>query len=145
MKDNTVDILCQLEERAVKDIKKLLMKDDIKPDEWKTAGEAVDIIKDIATTKAMKEEYPEEEGYSERMYRRAMYPDYDGYSGRYMGGGNRMYMGDGTMRGSRTNTSYANEMNNAAANIRTLMNQATNETERSMYAKWLDEAERAGR
>lgn len=136
MKDNTVDILCQLEERAVKDIKKLLMKDDIKPDEWKTAGEAVDIIKDIATTKAMKEEYPEEEGYSEKMYRRAMFPDYEGDSRRYMNGGNRRHM---------NGSSYAAEMNNAAMNIRNLMNQATNETERNMYARWLDEAERTGR
>lgn len=145
MKDNTVDILCQLEERAVKDIKKLLMKDDITPAEWDTAGKAVDIIKDVTTTKAMKEEYPEEEeGYSEKMYRR-MYPDYDGYSRRYMNGGNRMYMNDGMNRGSRTNSSYAAEMNNAAINLRNLMNQATNETERSMYARWLDEAERTGR
>ena len=36
-------------------------------------------------------------------------------------------------------------MNNAATNLRNLMNQATNENERNMYARWLDEAERYNR
>lgn len=136
MKDN-MDILCQLEERAIKDIKKLLVKDDITPAEWDTAGKAVDIIKDITTTKAMKEEYPEEEGESSRYYRRgngmsyAMYPDYDMYSRRDASG--------------RRGSSYASEMSNAANNIRNLMNQATTDTERNMYARWLDEAERMNR
>ena len=134
---DTIDILCQLEERAVKDIKKLLMKDDITPAEWDTAGKAVDIIKDVATTKAMKEEYPEEMGESSRYYYRGgsnsygKYPDYDGYSGRGMN--------------SRRGSSYASEMSNAANNIRNLMNQTTNENERNMYARWLDEAERMNR
>lgn len=137
MKD-TMDILCQFEERAIKDIKKLLAKDDITPAEWNTAGEAVDIIKDIATIKAMKEEYPDEMGESTRYYRRGngmnsynMYPDYDSYGVRNMMG--------------RRGSSYAAEMNNAATNIRNLMNQSTNENERNMYARWLDEAERMNR
>lgn len=138
MKD-TIDILCQLEERAIRDIRKLLVKDDITPAEWDTAGKAVDIIKDITTTKAMKEEYPADEmGESTRYYRRgngtnsyAMRPDYDSY------GGHNMMM--------RRGSSYASEMNNAANNIRNLMNQTTNESERNMYARWLDEAERMNR
>ena len=144
MKDN-MDILCQFEERAIKDIKKLLVKDDITPAEWNTAGEAVDIIKDIATIKAMKEEYPDEDmGESARYYRRGngmgnsygMYPDYDSYGVRSMGG----------RRGSSYGgSSYGAEMNSAANNIRNLMNQSTNENERNMYARWLDEAERMNR
>ena len=149
MKDDTMDVLCQLKERAVKDVKKLLMKDDIKPEEWKTAGEAIDIIKDITTTKAMMEEYPDdEEGYSMRGYRKGgmssygMYPDWDGYSASHMGN-RRMYMNDGSV--NRHGASYAGDMNNAAANLRNLMNQTTNEHERSMYARWLEEAERSNR
>lgn len=147
-----IDILCQLKERAIKDVKKLLVKDDIKPEEWKVAGEAIDIIKDITTTKAMMEEYPEEEGYS-TSYRRggrgsyAMYPDwemrsgYNMYDRRYMSDGN----GNGGRGGNGGGSSYAAEMNNAATNLRNLMNQATNENERNMYARWLDEAERYNR
>lgn len=121
MKDETVTkVLCELEERAIKDIKKLLIKDDILPAEWDTAGKAVDIIKDIVTVKAMQDEYGEEEGASYRAYPR-----------RY----------DGNYPIDRRAT-YNHEMSNVTANIRNLMNNATSENERMMYQRFLEEADR---
>ena len=119
--------LCSLEEKAYKDIKKLNDKSDITPDEWKVAGAAVDIVKDIATIKAMNAEYGEDESYS--------------YRGMNYGDENPMHYGRkfGTYRTG--SASYRNGMNPAVEKIRNLMNTASSEGERMMYQRFLDENE----
>ncbi len=148
MKEELKKTLCELEERANKDIRKLLEKPDISPTEWKTVGDVVDIIKDVecaikdsVTTAAMEEEYGEEWGQSERgyMYRPEMGESYGGRRrnsmGQYMSGGPRNT--NSYMNGS----SYHGEMNGAIANLRNLMNNANSEAERMMYQRFINEAE----
>lgn len=143
--EETMKVLCDLEERAVKDIKELLKKPDISPTEWKTASEGpVDVIKDIITIGAMIDYKPEDEGYFERMYRRPEFMDNDmAYAGGRMRGSNGRYMNDGTQHRtpSYNNTSYHGEMGNLVTNLRNQMNNANSEGERRMYQRFIEEAE----
>ena len=124
--------LCDLAEKAHKDIKKLLKKEDITPEEWKTAGAAIDILKDISTIKAMEEEYGSGGDYS--AMRKSYMSDGDIYSR------GRRYYNSGDYRNS-----YHGEPGNAATEkIRNLMNSATSENERMTYQRFLDENERRG-
>lgn len=144
MREDIKKVLCDLEERAMKDIQKLLeAKADFSTTEWQAAGQAVDIIKDVEcaikdaiTTMAMNDEYGEEwEDYGDS--KRGRMTDY-------------YPMGDvslGGRRNVRTNkhmggSSYAGEMDNAIANLHNLMNNAGSESERMMYKRFIDEAER---
>lgn len=169
MKDDMKKTLCELQDRAVNDIKNLLAKPEITPTEWKSAGEAVDIIKDVekaikdaTTTMAMESEYIEEPGSYERGYRRGgygygygMYPEmYEGYGGgrrrnsmgQYMAEGSSNRSGNSYMTGgSYGNQSYRAEMGNAVSNLRNLMNNATNENERMLYQRLINEAEQYNR
>lgn len=76
-----LDDLCEVLEMELKDIVKL---DDMSPTELDNAYKAVDIIKDIETIKAMKQEYSYDRGYSQRPYSYDNYMprSYD-YSGAY--------------------------------------------------------------
>lgn len=136
MREDIKKTLYELQERAAKDIQKLLEKGEITPTEWKSAGDAVDIIKDVEcsikdaiTTSAMENEYGEDEyGTSEH-----------GYSWKYpyvnRPNGESFAMG-------RRRSSYGGEMNNAIMNLRNLMNNASSENERMMYQRFIDEAEK---
>ena len=135
MKEDIRNILCDLQERAAKDIRKLL---DTKPDfsaaEWKAAGDAVDVIKDVEesikdalTSAAMKEEYGgyEERGDSERMP---------------MNYGRHEYWH--TSRPTYGGNSYNSGSDQPVMNLRKLMNNANSESERMMYQRFIEEAER---
>ena len=146
MREFVKDVLCDLQERAAKDIKKLMeAKPDFTPTEWKSAGDAVDVIKDVEcaikdaiTTMAMQSEYPEETGMSERGY---MYrSNGDSYAGnRRRNPMNGQYMSDA--RNSYGGSSYTGDMNGAVMTLRNLMNNAKTDSERMMYQRWLNEAE----
>ena len=146
MREFVKDVLCDLQERAAKDIKKLMeAKPDFTPTEWKSAGDAVDVIKDVEcaikdaiTTMAMQSEYPEETGMSERGY---MYrSNGDSYAGnRRRNPTNGQYMSDS--RNSYGGSSYVGDMNGAIMTLRNLMNNAKTDSERMMYQRWLNEAE----
>jgi hypothetical protein len=162
MTEEIKKILCKLQERAAKDIDKLLEKPDINPTEWKSAGEAVDIIKDVEesiksalTSIAMEEEFGEEIGQSERGYMdypmRYIRPDGgnslmgSSYAGARRRNAMGQYMSDGrsSMNGnSYGGSSYHGEMDGAVANLRNLMNNAKTEQERMMYQRFIEEAER---
>lgn len=146
MRDFIKETLCELQERAAKDIKNLLdTKTDFTPTEWKSVGEAVDIIKDVEksikdayTSMAMESEYGEEYGVSERgsSYRGGYYPAKG--SSYAMNNGRR----ESYAMGSRRNgSSYAGEMDSAIANLRNMMNNAGSESERMMYQRFIEEAE----
>lgn len=146
MREDIKKTLCELQERAAKDIKKLLDKPDISPTEWQTAGAAVDIIKDVETSikdaltsMAMEEEYGSMYGgESERgmNYKRNMtdyYPMGDvSFTGRRQSGNRSSW---------RQNASYSGAPDNTVANLRNLMNNANSESERMMYQRFIDEAE----
>lgn len=149
MREDIKKILCDLQEKAAMDIKKLMdAKPDFTPTEWKSVGDAVDIIKDVEeaikdaiTTMAMENEYMEEGGMSERGYRRDPYYSYnngDSYAGRRRNSMGQ-YMNEGGT--SRNMSSYGGDMNGAVMNLRNLMNNATSESERMMYQRFIDEAE----
>ena len=151
MREFVKEVLCDLQERAAKDIKKLMeAKPDFTPTEWKSAGDAVDIIKDVecsikdaVTTMAMESEYPEDTGMSERgyMYRNGG-DSYAGnrrrnpMNGQYMSEGRNSYNGN-----SYGGSSYNGDMNGAVMTLRNLMNNAKTDSERMMYQRWLNEAE----
>ena len=137
MREDIKRTLCALQERAAKDIQKLLdAKSDFSPTEWKSASEAMDIIKDVeksikdaTTTMAMEDEYgstwEEEDSYMGMNYGRRSMPNY-----------NRR-MPKNSYRGS----SYSNGNSATIANLRNLMDNASNESERMMYQRFIDEAE----
>lgn len=145
MREEIKKVLCDLEERAMNDIKKLLeAKPDFSTTEWKAAGEAVDIIKDVecaikdaTTTIAMNDEYGEtweDHGMSKRGRMIDYYPMGDvSYAGRRMS-----YPRSGRHMGG---SSYAGEMDDAISNLRGLMNTAKTDSERMMYQRFIDEAE----
>ena len=144
--EEKIKILCKVEDRLFKDLDVLMEKKDINPTEWKAVFDALDGLQDALTSSAMKMEYPDEEDWGEsergyRSYRRnyGRYPMEESFAGpgRYRDDMGRY------MSGNRS--SYHGDMNNAAANIRNLMNSATSESERSMYQRFLEEAERYGR
>lgn len=138
MREDIKRTLCELQERAAKDIQKLL---DAKPDfsttEWKAASDAMDIIKDVEksikdalTSTAMEEEFgssnwEEEDSYRGSNYGRYQAPNYS----------RRMY------RNSYRGSSYGNGNSSAISNLKNLMNNATSESERMMYQRFIDEAE----
>ena len=142
MKEDLKDTLCKLQERAAKDIEKLLAKPDITPTEWHAAYEVIDIIKDVEeaikdslTSAAMEEEYGDN-------YRRGFMPrHYDSYSNDYGRRRNSMgqYMNGGP--NSRGSSYYTGETNSAVMNLRRLMNNAHSDEERMMYQRFIDEAE----
>lgn len=145
MKEDLKKVLCELEERATKDLRKLLdAKSDFTPTEWESAGKVVDAIKDIEksmkdylTATAMEEEYGGwDEGESKRGMNYGRRPIMDYYPPEMNYG--RHYNRSGMRHGS----SYTGEMDNAIANLRNLMNNASSETERMMYQRFIDEAER---
>lgn len=102
-----------LKEMLEDELKKITKKGDISPTELENAYKAVDILKDIETIKAMKEQEEEkgQEGQSQRgrgrMY--SMEGDYsqDGYSQRYMPMMPR-YVNSMAYEGGTSNN-YANE------------------------------------
>ena len=146
MREDTKKVLCELEERATKELRKLLdAKPDFSPTEWESAGKVVDVIKDVQksikdslTASAMEEEYGgwdewEDRGESKRGKMTSYYPMGDvTYAGRRSGMRGSSYMG----------SSYAGEMDNAIANLHNLKNNAKSESERMMYQRFIDEAER---
>lgn len=157
MKEDMKKTLCELQERAIKDIKKLLEKPDISPTEWKAAGDAVDIIKDVEksikdalTSAAMEEEYgdPFDMGESERgmnygrNYRGGYYPMNDSFAGRRPGMRTNMAGNNHYPRSSYGGTNYSEGPDNTITNLRNLMNNASSESERMMYQRFIDEAER---
>lgn len=150
MREDIKKTLCELQERAAKDIRKLLdAKADFSPTEWKAAGDAVDIIKDVEksikdaiTSAAMEEEYPtpfeEGESYRSMSYGRSMIPNY--YAREDMNYGRRNSRG--SYNNSYRGSSYSNGNSSAIANLRELMNNASTDSERMMYQRFIDEAER---
>ena len=155
MREFVKEVLCDLQERAAKDIKKLMeAKPDFTPTEWKSAGDAVDVIKDVEcsikdaiTTMAMESEYPEDTGMSERGYYRNGGDSYAGnrrrnpMNGQYMSEGRNSYNGNSYNGNSYGGSSYSGDMNGAVMNLRNLMNNAKTDSERMMYQRWLNEAE----
>lgn len=151
MREDTKKVLCELEERATKELKKLLDgKPDFSPTEWQSAGAVVDVIKDVEksikdtlTASAMEEEYGgwDEMGESKRGHLTNYYPMGDvSFAGNRRGGvrTNNRYMGGSSYTGS----SYAGEMDSAISNLHNLMNNAKSDSERMMYQRFIDEAER---
>ena len=144
MRDDIKKVFCELQDRAAKDIRKLLdAKADFSAAEWQAAGQAVDVIKDVeksikdaTTTMAMEDEYGDDwdMGESKRGRMTDYYP-----MGDVSFGGRR----NGSMRSTRRmGSSYAGEMDNAISNLHSLMNNAKSDSERMMYQKFIDEAER---
>ena len=137
MREDIKRTLCDLQERAAKDIKKLLdAKTDFSPTEWKAVSDAMDVIKDVeksikdaTTTMAMEDEYgpswEEEDSYRNMNY------------GRYPMQNYNRKMPRNSYRGS----SYSNGNSATIANLRNLMENASNESERMMYQRFIDEAE----
>lgn len=149
MREDIKRTLCELQERAAKDIQKLLdAKTDFSPTEWKAASDAMDIIKDVEksvkdalTSAAMEEEYGtgwEEEDSSYRGMNYGRYPMAN-YGRRMSRGSYResSYNNGNAYKGS----SYSNGSSSAVANLRNLMSNATSESERMMYQRFIDEAE----
>ena len=149
MREDTKKVLCELEERATKEIRKLLdAKPDFSPTEWESAGKVVDVIKDVEksikdtlTASAMEEEYggwdemeDKEHGMS---YGRRPIMDYYPPELNY---GRRYYKGSYGNNGRSYNMSYGNNQS-TIANLRNLMNNASSESERMMYQRFIDEAE----
>lgn len=137
--DDTIRVLCELEERVVKDIKKSLKKDEIPAAEWHVLNEASEIIKNVRTTKAMDGAgYFEDTNDYERGMSYRYYPMEDNgyYNGRTRGSNGR-YRSDGN--------NYNADQPSIAANLRNLMNNANSESERMAYKRLLDETERYGR
>lgn len=145
MREDIKKTLCDLQERAAKDIQKLLdAKSDFSPTEWKAASDAMDIIKDVEksikdalTSAAMEEEYgsawDEEDSYRNMNYGR--YPMQNYYAKDGMNYGRR------PAKNSYRGSSYSNGNSTTVANLRNLMNNATSESERMMYQRFIDEAE----
>lgn len=157
--EEKIKILCKVEDRLFNDLNTLMEKKEINANEWKAVFDALDGIKDAITSSAMKIEYPEEDlGESERGYRSYRRNYSMGYGpmdesfagpyrmrddmGRYAMGANSYNNGPSYNNGR---SSYHGDTNNAATNIRNLMNSATSESERAMYQRFLEEAERYGR
>lgn len=125
----TMKRLDRIEELLTEEIKPIASKSDISPTELKNLGEALDIIKDIQTIKAMKKAEEEETMYSQenrssygRGYRGRSYNSYDdmpnmgsrsydhnGNSTRMMPYGYPYYMYDSD---GMSNNSYGNSMEN---------------------------------
>lgn len=72
----------ELKELLEEELKKIAKKGDITPTELESVYKAVDVIKDIATIKAMEESSSDET--SEQYMRRSGYSQDDGQSGRMM-------------------------------------------------------------
>lgn len=144
MREDIKKTLCALQDRAAKDIQKLL---DAKPDfsttEWKAANDAMEIIKNVeksikdsTTTMAMEDEYGEDWSMDES--KRGRMTDYYPMGDVSHGGRRNMSMRSNRHMGS----SYAGEMDSAISNLHDLMNNAKSENERMMYQRFIEEAER---
>lgn len=155
MREDIKKTLCELQERAAKDIQKLLdAKTDFSVSEWKAASDAMDIIKDVeksikdaTTTMAMEDEYGNEwdMGESKRGRMLDRYPMGDiSYAGRRTGSmRSARHMGGSSYMGSSySGASYAGEMDSAISNLQNLMNNAKTDNERMMYQRFIEEAER---
>lgn len=159
MREETKKVLCDLEERATKDLRKLLEgKTDFSPTEWESAGKAVDVIKDVektiknALTSAVMEEDLggwEDQGESMRSGRSSYgyYPMNDMTYGRRgmrsnSSYNNRHYGGSSYGGSSYNDSSYAGEMDGAISNLKNLMSSAKTDAERMMYQRFIEEAER---
>lgn len=144
MNDNIKKILCELQERGAKDIRKLLdAKADFSAAEWQSAAQVVDVIKDVecsikdaVTTMAMEDEYGDDWDMGES--KRGRMTDYYPMGDVSYGGRRNMSMRSNRHMGS----SYAGEMDSAISNLHSLMNNAKSENERMMYQRFIEEAER---
>lgn len=96
-----------LKEVLEDELKKITKKGEINPQELDGAYKAIDIIKDIATIKAMEKEYPSEGGYSQMNNSYGMSNDYSRNS--YNDGGRSygpMWNRDTAMGHSMRDNSY---------------------------------------
>lgn len=105
--------LYELEETIEKEIDQIIAQGCVKPDQWENLGEAVDILKDISTVKAMEGgSYDNGGSYGYNSY--GSYGPYDNYRMPRM----RSYDGDMIdSRGSRDNgMGSGNSYNNSYGN-----------------------------
>lgn len=151
MSEEDKKVLCDLEKKAFKDIKKLLEKPDISPTEWDAALKAVRVIEksekavtSALTSMAMEEEYGPYEDHEESGRGRMNYRwgDQDNRESHwsYPTKANWHTQPNYNNRSSYSN-SYSSGPDNTIANLRNLMNNANSESERMMYQRFIDEAE----
>lgn len=134
-----------LTEMLEDDVKKVIKKGDISPDELSNVYKAVDIIKDVETIKAMRGQ-----GYSQagsyNSYNRGSYDNsYDGsYDGSYGrrgrdGDGDGRYSEQNSMRYSGGNYSRHDERTQMIQKLETMMQNAQTEEQRRAIKKCIDE------
>ena len=70
-------VLNQIEDMLCDELEDIAKKNDLSPNSLEVIDTAVDVIKDIHTIKAMEQEYPEDNGYSQGYYGRMPYYMYD--------------------------------------------------------------------
>lgn len=144
-----------LTEMLEDDVKKVIKKGDISPDELSNVYKAIDIIKDVETIKAMRGQgYSQAGSYnsydgsygSYNSYNRGSYDNsYDGsYDGSYGrrgrdGDGDGRYSEQNSMRYSGGNYSRHDERTKMIQKLETMMQNAQTEEQRRAIKKCIDE------
>lgn len=131
-------LLSQLCDLVLGDIEAVTKAGKIAPNDYGVIGEAVDILKDIKTIKAM-EEYGYESEEMPSRYRTSgrMMPYYDNYNS--YDDGYSMGM-NSTMRGRDTRTGrYMSRDDEITAKLNHMMADAKTENERMLISRMMDE------
>lgn len=136
--DQIKDMLCD-------ELEEIAKKKELTSSNLDVIDKAVDIVKDIATIKAMEQEYPSE-GYSQDGYSNGYYPRYpiymyddgmshDGHSFARGRGSNARRDSMGRYADGRSYDGYSGD---TKEELRQLMSRATNDREREAIRKALD-------
>lgn len=119
----------EIKEMLCDELEDVVKKKELTPNSLELIDTAIDVIKDIHTIKAMEEEYPDNDGYSQGYYRRMPVYMYDDPGMQRGMGGSRMRYNDGY---SRDYTGDTKE------DLQRLMNTAKNDRERETIRHALD-------